>query len=89
MEPERKPPQLDGADGGADSKGMPQKISTSQTGIQELRDALLAELRRDLLLSKIATLQIERLGIALNCGLISVPQCLALQSVPAAWRAPE
>ena len=47
---------------------------------QELREALLAELRHDLVLSKFDTLKIERLGVALKHGLISVRQCLALQS---------
>ena len=46
---------------------------------EQLRDALLAELRCELVLSKINTLKIERLGIALKHRLISVRQCLARQ----------
>ena len=45
----------------------------------ELREALLAELRCDLVLSKMDTLKIERLGVALKNRLISVRQCLARQ----------
>ncbi len=47
---------------------------------QELLEALLAELRCEFVLSKFDTLKIERLGVALKHGLISVRQCLALQS---------
>ncbi len=48
----------------------------------ELRDALLARLRLELLLSKIDSLRIERLGVALNHGLISVRQALAIDMEP-------
>lgn len=53
----------------------------------ELREALLAELRCELVLSKMDTLKIERLGVALKNGLISVRQCLALQRDPTTWGA--
>jgi len=46
----------------------------------ELREALLAQLRHRLVLSKIETAQIERLSVALKRGLISVRQCLALDN---------
>ena len=87
MEPEIITPPPGGADDGADSKIKPQKFSTSQTDTQELRDTLLGELRCELLFSKLATLEIESLGIALNCGLISVRQCLALQRESSTWKA--
>ena len=46
----------------------------------ELREALLARLRLQLVLTKFETLRIERLGVALKHGLISVRQCLALDN---------
>ena len=48
----------------------------------ELRAALLAQLRLRLVLSKIERVQIERLGVALRYGLISVRQALALDMEP-------
>ena len=87
METERITPPPVGADDGAGSNLAPKKITTSQTDTQELRDALLGELRCELLFSKLATLEIESLGIALNCGLISVRQCLALQRESSTWKA--
>ena len=52
-----------------------------------VRDCLLAEFRCVLILSKLATLEIEQLGIALKHGLISVPQTIALQDAgnPTDW----
>ena len=44
----------------------------------ELRAALLARLRLELILTKLYALQIERLGVALKHGLVSVSQALAL-----------
>ena len=49
---------------------------------EDLREALLARLRCELVLAKIDTLKIERLGVALKHRLISVRQCLALQHEP-------
>ena len=54
-------------------------MNTSIHEEDELREALLAELRCELVLSKLDTLKIERLGIALKRRLIGVQQCLALQ----------
>ena len=48
----------------------------------ELRAALLARMRLELVLSKIDTLRIQRLGVALKTGLISVRQALALDMEP-------
>ena len=69
------------------SRGRNVEVRQSETSIQGLesqdedglREALLAELRCDLILSKMDTLKIERLGIALKNGMISVRQCLARQ----------
>ena len=68
----------------------PPESSTQQPESQdedELREALVAELRCELVLSKMDTLKIERLGVALKNGLISVRQCLALQRDPTTWGA--
>ena len=48
----------------------------------ELREALLARLRLELILSKIDSLRIQRLGVALRHRLISVRQSLALDTEP-------
>ena len=48
----------------------------------ELREALLARLRLQLILTKFDALKIERLGVALKYGLISVRQALAIQHNP-------
>ena len=69
------------------SRGHNVEVRQSKTSIQglesqdeeELREALLAELRCELVLSKMDTLKIERLGVALKNRLISVRQCLARQ----------
>ena len=45
----------------------------------DMREALLAELRQDLIICKMDQIEIERLGLALKQGLISVHQALALQ----------
>ena len=83
MEPERKPPKPVAAGSeGCIRKCKQSEITTAKCEAQEeeeLRTALLAELRRDLVLSKMDTLKIERLGVALKNRLISVRQCLALQ----------
>jgi len=50
----------------------------------DLRAAFLARLRLEFIQSKIDTLKIERLGVALKCGLISVRQALALDMEPKA-----
>ena len=87
MKPKENPgPAATGTEGDSKYHKQP-KTSTIKDEEQELRTALLAELRRDLLLSKIATLKIERLGVALKHRLISVRQCLALQRDPTTWSA--
>ena len=43
-----------------------------------VRDALLAELRYELLLSMLATIELERVDVALKHGLISAPQAIVL-----------
>jgi hypothetical protein len=52
-----------------------------------VRDALLAELRCELILSKLATTGLERVGVALKHDLISVPQAIVLLNAddPIRW----
>ena len=89
MEPERKTPgpAATGTEG-CIMKSKQSESSTQEPSSQEegaLRTALLAELRQDFILTKFDLLEIERLGIALKNGLISVRQCLALQRDPTTW----
>jgi hypothetical protein len=73
--------------GATGAEGCIKEFKQSETSIQglesqeedELREALIAELRCELVLSKMDTLKIERLGVALKNRLISVRQCLARQ----------
>jgi hypothetical protein len=91
MEPERKTP----GPAATGTEGCNVEVRQSETSIQglesqeegALRTALLAELRQDFILAKFDLLEIERLGIALKNGLISVRQCLALQRDPSTLEA--
>jgi len=91
MNSERKTP----GPGATGAEGCNVEVRQSESSIQglesqeedDLREALLAELRCNLVLSKMDTLKIERLGIALKHRLIGVRQCLALQRDPSAWGA--
>jgi hypothetical protein len=88
---ERKTP----GPGATGTEGCIMESKQSESSIQglesqeegALRTALLAELRCELVLSKMDTLKIERLGVALKNRLIGVRQCLALQRDPSAWGA--
>jgi len=89
MTEERKTPGP-GATGAEGCKRKHKQLESSTQGLEsqdedELREALLAELRCELVLSKMDTLNIERLGIALKHRLIGVQQCLAIQANPASF----